>query len=60
VLRFFTALYRRWPGNWRDLTADLARFWRWGPRECWEITGTELLWWLDQANRIIARERPEE
>jgi hypothetical protein len=58
-LPFFAALRRRWAADWRELTADLARFWHWQPSEAWGITGTELLWWLDQANRIIARENPE-
>jgi hypothetical protein len=38
------------------LTADLAHFWHWQPSEAWALTGTELLWWLDQANRIMARQ----
>ncbi|HSR78765.1 MAG TPA: hypothetical protein VLN57_19475 [Xanthobacteraceae bacterium] len=39
------------------MTADLARWWHWGPQDAWSLTGTQLLWWLDQANRIGAREQ---
>jgi hypothetical protein len=42
------------------LTADLARFWHWGPVEAFELTGTQLMWWLDQANRIAQREQRKE
>jgi hypothetical protein len=38
------------------LTADLAYIWHWSPREAFDLTATELVWWLDQTNRIIARE----
>jgi hypothetical protein len=54
---FFVRLHRRWPDNWRDLIADLTRFWHWGPQDAWGLTGTQLLWWSDQASRIVARER---
>jgi hypothetical protein len=37
--------------------ADLSRFWGWGPFDGWNLTGTQLVWWLDQANRIIERQR---
>jgi hypothetical protein len=50
----------RFPGNWRDLIADLTRFWGWGPKAAWNLTGTQLLWWTEQANRIAARERPKD
>jgi hypothetical protein len=36
--------------------ADLARFWHWAPHDAFSLTGTQIVWWLDQANRIIARE----
>jgi hypothetical protein len=39
------------------LIADLARYWHWSPQDAWELTGSELVWWLDQANRIVRREQ---
>jgi hypothetical protein len=57
MLRFFGRIVKSWPVNWRDLIADVSRFWGWGPRDGWDLTGTELMWWLDQANRIAAREK---
>jgi hypothetical protein len=42
------------------LIADLAWIWKWGPNEAFELTGTQLLWWLEQTNRIIARQRRDE
>jgi hypothetical protein len=41
------------------LIADLTRFWGWGPRDAWDLTGTEMLWWAEQANRIQIREREQ-
>jgi hypothetical protein len=38
------------------LIADLTHFWHWSPTAAWSLTGTQLLWWLDQTNRIIERE----
>ena len=53
---FLAPFITSWPSNWRELAADLAYFWHWQPSETWALTGPELLWWLEQANRIIARE----
>jgi hypothetical protein len=39
------------------LIADLAHYWHWAPHDAFSLTGTQIVWWLDQANRIIARER---
>lgn len=41
------------------MIADLTRFWGWGPHDAWSLTGTQLMWWLDQANRIAARENEQ-
>jgi hypothetical protein len=38
------------------LIADLTRFWGWGPHDGFSLTGSELLWWHNQANRIIDRD----
>jgi hypothetical protein len=35
----------------------MTRFWGWGPRDAWGLTGTELMWWLEQSHRIADRER---
>jgi hypothetical protein len=39
------------------LIADLAHWWHWSPAEAFDMTGSELMWWLEQANRIAERER---
>ena len=39
-----------------ELGAQLARFFRWTPATVWELTGTEMLWWCDQANDMAAKE----
>jgi hypothetical protein len=39
------------------LIADLTRWWHWGPRDAWNLDGTQLKWWAEQANRIVERER---
>lgn len=55
---FFAGKIRtRYPGNWRELIADLTRFWGWGPKDAWGLTGTQILWWTDQASRVAERER---
>ena len=55
---FFARKIRtRYPGNWRDLIADLTRFWGWGPMDAWGLTGTQLVWWTEQSIRIADRER---
>ena len=41
------------------MIADLSRWWHWGPHDGWNLTGTQLMWWLEQANRIAAREREQ-
>jgi hypothetical protein len=33
----------------------MAHFWQWGPREAFDLTPTEWLWWFHQGNRIITR-----
>jgi hypothetical protein len=35
----------------------LTYYWRWGPQDAWNLTGTQLMWWLDQLNRIRLRDR---
>jgi len=35
----------------------LTRFWGWGARDAWDLDGTMLMWWLDQAERIAQREK---
>ena len=48
---------RAFPEGWRDLIADLTRFWGWGPHDAWGLTGTQLIWWAEQSRRIAERER---
>jgi hypothetical protein len=51
-----SGFYRSWPSNYTELIADLSRYWGWpagGPGSGFEITGSRLIYWLDQANRII-------
>jgi hypothetical protein len=38
------------------LVADLAHFYHWPPQDALALTGTELVWWLGQANRIVRRQ----
>ena len=40
---------RAFPQGWRDLIADLTRFWGWGPHDAWGLTGTQLIWWAEQS-----------
>jgi hypothetical protein len=41
------------------LTAELAKVWGWGRAEAVDQTGTELRFWLEQWNRLAARDRTE-
>lgn len=36
--------------------AQAARFFHWSPAEAASLTITDLLWWRDQANAMLARE----
>jgi hypothetical protein len=38
------------------LIALLAHFWHWSPQDAWGLTGSQIVWWLDQTNAIIERE----
>jgi hypothetical protein len=37
--------------------ADLTHWWHWGPQDAWGLTGTELMWWLEQTRRIVAAQQ---
>ena len=45
-----------WPRNWEDLTAQLARFFSWPPDAVWGLTGSDMLWWCEKANKMTSRE----
>ena len=36
-VRFFSRTARAFPQGWRDLIADLTRFWGWGPHDAWGL-----------------------
>jgi hypothetical protein len=38
------------------LIADLTRWWGWPPDAAWNMTGSRLMWWLEQQHRIAERE----
>jgi Phage P2 GpE len=40
------------------MIADLAHFFHWSPRDAWDQTGSELVWWAEQSLRIAARAAP--
>jgi hypothetical protein len=40
------------------LIAQLTWFFHWSPRDAWGLTGTEIMWWVEQANRIHAKQNP--
>ncbi|NPD67303.1 GpE family phage tail protein [Lichenicola cladoniae] len=42
------------PGNWEQLTAQLSKWFGWGPRECWDLPVSEITWWLERANEQAA------
>jgi hypothetical protein len=56
-VQFFGQLQRGWPENWRDVAAELTRFYRWSPDEIWALTWTQMRWWNDQAIRMTNQER---
>lgn len=39
--------------------ADLAKFYGWAPESVGALSGTELAWWCDRANELVARARAE-
>jgi hypothetical protein len=54
---FFIGVSQFRPRNWRELCADLTFYFHWSPRDVWELTMTEILWWAAQAERQIAARR---
>lgn len=55
-MQFFGRLQRRWPDDWRDLVANLTKYYGWGPRDAWSLTWTEMQWWANQAIRMSKQE----
>jgi hypothetical protein len=56
-LQFFGQLQRRWPDNWRDVAAELTRFYHWGPDDIWSLTWSQMQWWNEQAARMLKQEK---
>lgn len=44
---------RHKPANWQQLVAQLTWFFHWGPRDAFDLTWRELLWWNDRANDVM-------
>lgn len=59
TLRFVGIIYKVFGiqslGEWQQLAAEATYFYKWGPHEAWSLTKSRLLWWVDNANRIINR-----
>jgi hypothetical protein len=36
--------------------ADLTRWFAWGPEDASRLTGSKLVWWVEQANRMAKEE----
>ena len=48
--------FSEWPSNWRQLEADLCKFYGWGPDQVSTLTGAEMVWFAEQANRINTKQ----
>lgn len=38
--------------QWRELAADMTYFYKWGPRDAWGLSYSQLMFWIEQAVRI--------
>ena len=44
------------PGGWRDAIAVIAFVFHFPPSELWEFGPSEIVFWIEQANRIRAEQ----
>ncbi len=58
-LGFFEPVQRRCPRNLGEVVAELTKFYGWGPFDAWSLTVTELIWWVEQAQRMSQRIKEE-
>lgn len=40
------------PGDWKDLIADITKFYGWGPHDAWGLTWTQIQEWARQMIRM--------